>query len=133
MKEAMSGDDPWAAYDQIAWAERGALTPEHLRLLAVGSLRTELNNGGFDQYFFNSAGDLVPIALAAAEEAGATELASLIREALNLLNATDPTNRTARQKALQRLEPEGFQLLDEAYLALEASTDLDGVMRSLMS
>ena len=124
--------DPWAEYDQIALAERESLSADHLRLLAVGSPRTELNNGGFDQYFFNSAGDLVPIALGAAEEAGATELACLIRQALELLNVADPTNRTSRQEALRRLEPGDFQQLDEAYLALEAATDLDGLMRSVM-
>jgi hypothetical protein len=128
----MSGD-PWAEYDQVALAERAGLSVDHLRLLAIGSLRTELNNGGFDQYFFNSAGDLVLIALAAAEEAGAVALAALIRQALDLLNVADPTNPTARQEALARLGPEDFQPLDEAYLTLEASADLDGLMRSLMA
>jgi hypothetical protein len=50
MEVPMSAD-PWAGYDQIALAEREGLSAGHLRLLAVGSLRTELNNGGFDQYF----------------------------------------------------------------------------------
>lgn len=124
--------DPWAEYERIALADPTRLPAGHQRLLAVGSLRTELNNGGFDQYFLNSAGDLALIALEAAEQAGATELASLIRQALELLNAADPTDRTARQEALYRLKPEDFEPLDQAYLALETATDLDDVMRSVM-
>ena len=124
--------DPWAEYEQIALADPACLPAGHQRLLAVGSLRTELNNGGFDQYFFNSAGDLAAIAAAAAEQAGATELASLIRQALELLNAADPSDRMARQDALHRLKPEDFELLDQAYFALEAATDFDDLMRSLM-
>jgi hypothetical protein len=59
-------------------------------------------------------------ALETAEKAGATELASLIRQALKILNVADPTNRAARQEALQRLETEDFEQMDDAYLALEA-------------
>jgi hypothetical protein len=70
--------------------------------------------------------------LETAEKAGATELASLIRQALKILNVADPTNRAARQEALQRLETEDFEQMDDAYLALEATADLDGLMRSLM-
>jgi len=89
--------DPWAEYEQVALVDPANLSAGHRRLLAIGSLRDEVNNGGFDQYFFSSAGNLAPIALEAAEQAGATELTSIIRQALELLNVSDPTNRTARQ------------------------------------
>jgi hypothetical protein len=124
--------DPWAEYERIALADPASLPTGQQRLLAVGGLRTELNNGGFDQYFFNPAGDLAAIAVQAAEQAGATELASLIHQALELLNAADPADQTARQDALHRLKPEDFEPLDQAYYALEAATDLDDVMRSVM-
>src|SRR5215472_3294021 len=104
MKVVMPAD-PWAEYERIALADPACLPAGHQRLLAVGRLRDEVNNGGFDQYFLNSAGDLAAIAAAAAEQAGATELASLIRQALELLNAADPADRTARQDDLQRLTP----------------------------
>jgi len=70
--------------------------------------------------------------LEAAEGAGATELASLIRQALKILNVADPTNRAARQEAQHRLEPEDFEQLDRTYFALEATADLDGLMCSMM-
>jgi len=91
----------------------------------LGGLRAEVNNGGFDQYFFNSAGDLVADAVEAAEAVGVTELASLIRRGLDLLNVQDPADRAARQDALSNLDPEEFADIDDDYYALEASADLD--------
>jgi hypothetical protein len=91
-----------------------------------------VNNGGFHQYFFNLAGDLVADAMEAAEAVGVTELASLIRRGLDLLNVQDPAGRAARQDALNNLDPEEFADIDDDYYALEASADLDSVMHALM-
>ena len=43
--DTMSGD-PWAEYDQIALADSTGLSAARLRLLAIGSLRTEVNKEG---------------------------------------------------------------------------------------
>lgn len=98
----------------------------------MGRLRDDVNNGGFHQYFFNSAGDLVPDALEAAELSGVTELALLIRRALDLLDVQDPANREARADSLDGLDPEQFADIDDAYYALEVSADLDSAMARLM-
>ena len=50
--------DPWALYESLALHDSSSLTTHERRLVAVGGLRTEVNNGGFHQYFYNSAGDL---------------------------------------------------------------------------
>ena len=128
----MSEVDPWAAFERVSHADRTRLTQADKRLLALGGLRAEVNNGGFDQYFFNSAGGLVADAVEAAEAVGVTELASLIRRGLNLLNVQDPADRAARQDALDNLDPEEFADIDDGYYALEASADLDSVMRAFM-
>jgi Domain of unknown function (DUF4375) len=44
---------PW---ERIALASPDELCPGDRRLWAFGWLRTEINNGGFHQFFFNSAG-----------------------------------------------------------------------------
>ena len=128
----MAEVDPWAEYGRLTGKEQARLTPAERRLMALGGLRAEVNNGGFHQYFFNSAGDLVTDALDAAQVADADELTSLIRRALSLLNVPDPSDRVARQDALSKLEPEQFADVDDSYYAVEASADLDSVMRAVM-
>jgi hypothetical protein len=128
----MTDAGAWAAYERLSREDAAQVTLADRRLLALGGLRTEVNNGGFHQYFFNSAGDLVTDALDAAEAAGANELASLIRRGLSLLNVPEPADRMARHTALGDIEPEEFADLDDDYYALEASLDLDAVMRAVM-
>lgn len=128
----MTEVDAWAAYERLSRQDAAQLTLADRRLLALGRLRTEVNNGGFHQYFFNSAGDLVAEALDAAEAAGANELASLIRRSLSLLNVPEPTDRLARQSALGDIAPEEFADLDDYYYTLEASLNLDAVMRAVL-
>jgi|HubBroStandDraft_4_1064222.scaffolds.fasta_scaffold92213_4 hypothetical protein len=53
----MSEVDPWAAFEHVSHADPTRLTQADRQLLALGGLRDEVNNGGFHQYFFNSAGD----------------------------------------------------------------------------
>jgi hypothetical protein len=128
----MSDVDPWAAFGRLSRADPTRLTRADRRLLALGGLRTEVNNGGFHQYFFNSAGDLVADAVDSAEAASLTELAALIRRGLDLLNVQDRADRTKRQDALNNLDSEKFADIEDDYYALEASADLDSVMRALM-
>jgi hypothetical protein len=128
----MADGDPWAVYERLPAKDQGRLTPAERRLLALGGLRAEVNNGGFHQYFFNSAGDLVTDALDAAQVADADDLISLIRRALSILNVPDPSDRLARQDALSKLGPEQFADIDDSYYAVEASADLDAVMRAVM-
>jgi hypothetical protein len=128
----MTDVDAWAAYESLSPGDASQLTLADRRLLALGGLRTEVNNGGFHQYFFNSAADLVTDALDAAEAARAGELAALIRRGLKLLNVSEPADREARQRALVGIEPEEFADLDDDYYRLEASLDLDAAMRTVM-
>jgi len=128
----MTDVDAWAAYERLSRENAAQLALADRRLLALGGLRTEVNNGGFHQYFFNSSGDLVTDALDAAEAAGADELASLIRRGLSLLDVPEPADRVARQSALGDIELEEFADLDDDYYTLEASVDLDAVMRAVM-
>jgi Domain of unknown function (DUF4375) len=124
--------DPWVEFERLSHVDPTHLTHAQRRLRALGGLRAEVNNGGFHQYFFNSAGDLVPDAVDAAEASGVTELALLIRRALDLLDVQDPADRRARQDSLDDLDPEQFADIDDAYYALEASADLDSAMRGFI-
>jgi hypothetical protein len=128
----VSDVEPWAALERLSDIDPTRLTQSQRRLRALGGLRAEVNNGGFHQYFFNSTGDLVADAADAAETAGVSELASVIRRALDLLHVQDAADRAARQTALEDLDPEQFADIDDDYYAIEASIDLDAAMRRLM-
>ncbi|HEV7759875.1 MAG TPA: DUF4375 domain-containing protein [Acidimicrobiales bacterium] len=131
----MAEIDSWARFDEIALAEPATLTEGERRLQAFGWLRTEINNGGFHQLLFNSAGDLRPVALEAAREAGADELVTLVERAIGSLGEPYPTDRTGRQEILERLGDhyeDSLEPLDAAYYELEAASDLDVLMAGLL-
>ena len=99
------------------------------RLLAVADLRAEVNEGGFQQYFSDAAGNQAALALQGYREMGATSLAKTVQRALAAFpNANPPATPEARQKfiAQSRRRVEGvwgscddeFHLRDEAYPAL---------------
>jgi hypothetical protein len=56
---------------------KAALKPEEAELLAVWLLDAEVNNGGFNQYFGNTLGDLISEAIEGLENIGAEDLASI--------------------------------------------------------
>ncbi len=122
----------WVAFERIADRDPSTWTDWERQLIALGGLRGEVNNGGLDQYFFNSAGDQCLDAVAAAEAAGEAELAGVLRRALGLLDLEDPTNRSARQDALEALDDDALDALTDEYYRLEDSRDLDEAMRTLL-
>jgi hypothetical protein len=127
-------DDAWTTWNELALADATKLDGQERQLHAFGWLRTELNNGGFDQLFFNSAGDLVPDAVLAARAAGAPDLADLVELAMSVLGSGYQTDREKRQELLLALtEEDEDQLseLDSRYYHLEETLDLDEVMRRL--
>lgn len=124
--------DVQAVYERLADLDPGDLSPSERRLVALGELRADVNNGGFDQYFLNSAGDLVMEALDGAVSVGAGELASLIQRALDILDVNDPGDRDAREERLMTIDQEEFEALDQEYYAIEETTDLDEVMRQVL-
>lgn len=119
-------------YERLALRDSTALSAQERRLVAIGGLRTEVNNGGFHQYFFNSAGDLVDVARDAARSSGASELADLVERSLTILNVLNVEERDERLDALDSIEPERFEELDEEFLKIEAQTDLDALMRAVL-
>ena len=90
-------------------------------LLVVWELEAEVNNGGFEQYFFNSAGDLARDAPSALRRIGASKMADVVEAA----NATfgpkgPPANREARQSQLESLvdtDESMFDAFDQRFTA----------------
>jgi hypothetical protein len=77
-------------------------------------LEAEINNGGFDQYFFNSAGDHAQDVPGALEEIGAGFTAQLVREAMEVFpGGKAPQDRNERQEMLLNIGGQGDALLNE--------------------
>ena len=83
-------------YEKLTWPEKV--------FVCVWGLEGEVNNGGFDQYYFNSSGDHTLDAVPSLEAIGAKHTATLVRQANTLFGEAGPSpDRFARQKQLDVL------------------------------
>jgi hypothetical protein len=74
---------------------------------AIWGLEAEVNNGGFRQYFFNSASEAAPDAPAALRAIGAHRAAAIVADALaRFPQGPPPRDRAARQRRLRLASPE---------------------------
>ena len=85
------------------------------------ALEREINNGGFNQYFFNSAGDYAYQTVDSLREVGAYTMADILQEAINLFpNGELPEDQFERQEVLEEIEgtaSEKWFELDDRFLA----------------
>jgi hypothetical protein len=72
-------ENPEARFWRLAYS---ALTPAEQVFRAVWEVESEINNGGFNQYFFNSSGALVPYGASALRAIGADAMASILERAI---------------------------------------------------
>ena len=102
----------------LTWQEPPPALSEPERVFVrVWQLEAEVNNGGFAQYYFNSAGDLAAEAPAALEAIGATHTAGIVRGANAVFPAGPPREQDAREELLDSIPAEAFAPFDEGFLA----------------
>lgn len=126
---ANSFDVLGALHWRIGQKPETRLTDTERRLLAAYWLEAEVNNGGFDQYFFNSAGDNAETALAGLRDMGAAGAAGLLERAMAVFpGGKPPADRFKRQEVMQQIEsqskPVWSKCDDEFYKRTERITDL---------
>lgn len=95
----------------------------------IWDLEGEINNGGFHQFFFNSAGDETEATITALESIGAAHTVRIVREAAAKFPGGMPlANREERQAQLDVVAPETdeFDDLDAAFL--EYKDDLQALV-----
>lgn len=101
----------WAREAKHGFA--GLTEPERV-FLCVWSLEAEVNNGGFSQFFENSAGDYASATAAALRSVGAPEMAALVERAMAPFGPEGPpADRGQRQKALNALPASARELWGE--------------------
>ena len=84
----------------------------------IDALEGEVNNGGFHQYFYNSAGDRTAETIQALEIIGAFAMADIVeRAAQKFPYGMPPKNRFERQDVLLGAYPNAaeFRALDEEF------------------
>ena len=90
------------------------LTSEERVILVVRLVEDEVNNGGFSQFIFNTAGNFAGETVAAMTAIGAHSTAAVCQKAMDAFGADIPVNREARQALLESKEAEGIDgILDE--------------------
>lgn len=79
-------------------------------LVTIWSLEGDVNNGGFDQYYFNSSGDLAFYAPAALRRIGAHQMAKITADANKLFGPKGPArNPDEREDQLLTIAPNGSE------------------------
>jgi hypothetical protein len=93
----------------------------------------EVNNGGFDQFFHNSAGNETAEMIQALEIIGATKVASILKRAAKKFpGGMPPKERTTREDLLQSISPntQAFSDLDKEFYS--SPEDLAGLLEKYM-
>jgi hypothetical protein len=91
------------------------LSPPERVFLLVWELESEVNNGGFLQYFHNSSGALALYIVDALKTIRAEATADIAQRALNAVagTVTNWSDDAARQGDIKRLSPQARKTLDE--------------------
>jgi hypothetical protein len=93
--------------------------PKASRLLfAAHFCQSEVCNGGFDQFFWNSTGVLAPEAVEGFQEIGQTQIAGLVLKAMKLFGDDYPRDRAERQLRLTEVSKSSLDSLDQMFYAL---------------
>ncbi len=90
------------------------LTEEEKIFFILWQMEAEVNNGGFSQFFFNSAGNFANEAEAACRKIGADNMAEICKKALDAYGGKLPEDWTERQEFMEEMESDEIsEILDE--------------------
>jgi len=107
----------------------GLSEPERV-FLCVQDVESEVNNGGFLQYFYNSSGNRALFASRSFETIGASHTAGIVKRACAVFpNGEPPSDRTEREELLERIEEQiedALSELDDAFY--EYNDDLENLV-----
>ena len=115
-------------YEKTSYGEDlSPLNEWELTVYLVEELQSEVMNGGFDQYFFNSSGDHWEEAVTACETIGAVQTAELLQKATQAYGCELPKNREEREEAIESHAKDGYEeeldALDSVFYAYEENVD----------
>lgn len=83
------------------------------------NLEREINNGGFNQYFYNSSGDFAHETIVSLQTIGANKTADILQQAIDQFpNSAVPKDRAKRQEVLEQIEEQAdkvWEQLDQTF------------------
>ena len=94
-------------------------------VFAIYWYRTEVNNGGHDQFYFNSTGIVWKDALDGFGEIGLEGFQSVLKESIKRMGGNPSMDRDERQEQLLDKMQADFEDLDTKYYQLEQESNLD--------
>jgi len=110
------------------------LTPREQVFYLVWALEAEVNNGGFDQFLLNSAGDYTSESVDALRQIGAIRMASLVQQAIEVFLPAAPSRswseRQTQVLALTESQAACLQRLDNEFYTYPE--DLSQLLASFM-
>ena len=111
-----------------------SLAPVERVFTCVWTLEAEVNNGGFEQFYLNSSGDIAADTPSALRAIGAEHTASLVDRA-NAVFGPDgpPVDRDARTEVVENLEDSALEVFEEVDSAfLEYQDNLSALLAAYM-
>lgn len=116
-------------YDGLESYEKSLkpFSKEQRYVIAIEWYLSEVNNGGHDQFYFNSTGIVWKDALEGLKEIGIDEAAVILEESIQRMGGDPSFSREVRQKQLENLEPD-FEDLDTKFYDLEEKIDIEKLM-----
>jgi len=97
---------------------------EQRLVLAYHWYLSEVNNGGHDQFYWNSTGIVWPDALRAFDVIGVPEVVAIIATSATRLGGSPSLDRGERQEQLEQMNAD-FEDLDKELFKLEEHANLD--------
>ncbi len=87
-------------------------------MFAAHFCQSEICNGGFHQFFWNSTGILAPEAIEGFREIGQVQVAALVEKGMSLFGSVYPRDREQRQAQLSAISRNSLDELDETFYSL---------------
>lgn len=97
---------------------------EQRLVLAYHWYLSEVNNGGHDQFYYNSTGIVWPDAVKAFRELGYLEVVAIINASAKRLGGNPSLDRAERQEQMEQMKP-NFEDLDQELFRLQKRADFD--------
>ena len=139
-EDFIENNDMYAIIEPLWWAvnyydgeetyerDMAQFTLEQRYIFAIALYTAEVNNGGHDQFYFNSSGIVWEDAMRGFEAAGLKKNYEIIKESAERLGGYPSKNRLERQDRLEQYEPD-FDDLDSRFYRSEEEDFEDALLR----